>query len=158
YPWLNQQSVPQCGLYATSYDPYQLQDNANLGAKLLKWLSCYYSYWGNNGGQSLSNPGAYTVDWYYQQANLSYPDSSSPNSLCAAVFNANAYYPALPSSTSDPWSCPYSATAGDTTLLDITISAYNEGAGNIAKYGINNTLYINGVEGYIPRFASGALP
>jgi hypothetical protein len=141
-----------------------LQGNANLGAKLLKYLSCYYSFWGgydydiNNNPHSLSNPSKYTVDWYYQQANLSYPDSSSPNSLCAAVFNANAYYPALPSSTSDPWSCPYSATAGDTTLLDITISAYNEGAGNIAKYGINNTLYINGVEGYIPRFASGALP
>ncbi len=164
YPWLNQQSVPQCNLPVTSYDPYTLDGNANLGAKLLKWLSCYYSYWGNNGGQSLSNPGAYTVDWYYQQAGLQYPDTlnadgtTNANSLCAAVFSQNGYYPALPSTTSDPWPCPYSATAGDTTLLDITISAYNEGAGNIAKYGINNMWYVNAVEGYIPQFANGSLP
>jgi outer membrane biosynthesis protein TonB len=164
YPWLNGVSVADCNISASSDDPYTLQGNANLGAKLLKYLSCYYSYWGgydydaNGNPHSLSNPSKYTVDWYYLSAGLSYPDSNSANSLCASVFNANAYYPALPSTTSAPWSCPYSATAGDTTLLDITISAYNEGAGNIAKYGINNQWYINGVEGYIPQFSSGALP
>ena len=164
YPWLNGVSVADCSIYPTSDDPYTLQGNANLGAKLLKYLSCYYSYWGgydydaNGNPHSLSNPSKYTVDWYYLSAGLSYPDSNSPNSLCAAVFNANAYYPTLPSTTSAPWSCPYSATPGDTTLLDITISAYNEGAGNIAKYGINNQWYIDGVEGYIAQFSSGALP
>jgi Transglycosylase SLT domain len=164
YPWLNGVSVGDCNISASNDDPYTLQGNANLGAKLLKYLSCYYSFWGgydydaNGNPHSLSNPSKYTVDWYYLSAGLSYPDSSSPNSLCASVFNANAYYPALPSTTSAPWSCPYSATAGDTTLLDISISAYNEGAGNIAKYGINNQWYINGVEGYIPQFSSGALP
>jgi hypothetical protein len=167
YPWLNGVSVQDCHIPSTSDDPYTLQGNANLGAKLLKYLSCYYSFWGgydydaNGNPHSLSNPSKYTVDWYYQQANLSYPDSSDPNSLCAAVFNDPSHpeYAALPSSVATGvWDCPYSATAGDTTLLDITISAYNEGAGNIAKYGINNTWYINGVEGYIPQFASGALP
>jgi len=167
YPWLNGVSVQDCHIPATSDDPYTLQGNANLGAKLLKYLSCYYSFWGgydydaNGNPHSLSNPSKYTVDWYYQQANLSYPDSSDPNSLCAAVFNDSSHpeYAALPSSVATGvWDCPYSATAGDTTLLDITISAYNEGAGNIAKYGINNTWYINGVEGYIPQFNSGALP
>ncbi|HET9110950.1 MAG TPA: transglycosylase SLT domain-containing protein [Ktedonobacterales bacterium] len=170
YPWLNGVSVSDCKLWPTNDDPYTLQGNANLGAKLLKYLSCYYSYWGgydydaNGNPHSLSNPSKYTVDWYYHQAGLQYPDTlnadgtTNANSLCAAVFNQNGYYPALPSSTSAPWSCPYSATAGDTTLLDITISAYNEGAGNIAKYGINNMWYVNGVEGYIPQFNSGALP
>jgi transglycosylase-like protein with SLT domain len=170
YPWLNGVSVSDCGIPSTNDDPYTLQGNANLGAKLLKYLSCYYSYWGgynydaNGNPHSLTNPSKYTVDWYYLQAGLQYPDTlnadgtANANSLCAAVFGQNGYYPALPSSTSAPWSCPYSATAGDTTLLDITVSAYNEGAGNIAKYGINNMWYVNGVEGYIPQFASGALP
>lgn len=172
YRWLNGVSVSDCDIWATSYDPYTLQGNANLGAKYLKYLSCYYSYWGgynydaNGNPHSLSNPSKYTVDWYYLNATppLRYPDTlnadgtTNANSLCASVFNANSYYPALPATTSDPWSCPYSATAGDTTLLDITVSAYNEGAGNIAQYGINNMWYVNGVEGYIPQFASGALP
>ncbi|HEU5345111.1 MAG TPA: hypothetical protein VFU60_12245, partial [Ktedonobacterales bacterium] len=77
---------------------------------------------------------------------------------CATVFNANAYYPALPSTTSAPWSCPFSATAGDATLLDITVSSYNEGADNVVNQGINNWWYVYGVEGYIPQFSSGALP
>lgn len=159
YPWLNQQVVPECGLYATNYDPYTLQGNANLGAKLLKYLGCFWSYWGNVSGASLSNPATYTIDWYYQQAGLPYPDSANTKSYCASVFNANAYYPALPSSVkTDPWSCPFSATTGDATLLDITISSYNEGAYNVVHQGINNWWYVNGVEGYIPQFSSGALP
>lgn len=160
YPWLNGQSVPVCGLSTTSYDPYTLDGNARLGAKYLKWLSCFYSYWGANGGTSPSSPGAYTIAWYYQQAGLPYPDTGTPNSLCAAVFNdpARPEYAALPSDTSQPWSCPYSATAGDNTLLDATLSAYNEGADNFNRYGIFNQWYVSGVEGWIPQFASGALP
>lgn len=159
YPWLNGVSVPECKLYPTSDDPYTLQGNANLGAKLLKYLACFWSYWGNVSGASLANPAAYTIDWYYQQANLPYPDSAKSNSFCAAVFSANAYYPALPSSVStDVWSCPFSATKGDATLLDITVSSYNEGASNVVNQGINNWWYVNGVEGYIAQFSSGALP
>ncbi|HEU0027409.1 MAG TPA: transglycosylase SLT domain-containing protein [Ktedonobacterales bacterium] len=165
YPWLNGQAVTACGLGATHYDPYTLQGNANLGAKYLKYLSCFYSYWGNNGATaSLSHPGPYTIAWYYQQAGLPYPDSytlsgaPNPQSFCAAVFNANGYYPALPSSLHSPWPCPYTATTGDATLLDITLSAYNEGADYTDTYGIQNWWYVNGVEGWIPQFASGALP
>jgi transglycosylase-like protein with SLT domain len=165
-PWLNTQSVPVCGLAATTYDVHQYQDNALLGAKFLKWLYCFYSYWGNNGGTSVSNPGAYTAAWYYKNASLQYPDTknadgtTNPNSLCAAVFAdpTKPWYPQLPSMTADPWSCPYNATKGDTTVLDITVSAYNEGPGNVSKYGINNWWYVQGVEGYVPQFASGALP
>ncbi len=166
YPWLNSQSVPECGLSATNYDPTTLTGNADLGAKFLAWLSCFYSYWGNNGGSSLSSPGVYTIDWYYQQAQLQYPDtlnsdgSPNSNSLCAAVFNDpnDPEYAALPSTTSAPWSCPYSATAGDATLLDFTLSAYNEGPSYTDENGIQNWSYVDGVEGYIPEFASGSLP
>ncbi|MGO8947297.1 MAG: transglycosylase SLT domain-containing protein [Ktedonobacterales bacterium] len=166
YPWLNSQSVPECGLSTTNYDPTTLAGNADLGAKFLAWLSCFYSYWGNNGGSSLSDPGIDTIDWYYQQAALQYPDtlnsdgSPNPNSLCAAIFNDpnNPEYAALPSTTSDPWSCPYSATAGDATLLDFTLSAYNEGPTYTDENGIQNWSYVDGVEGYIPEFASGSLP
>jgi hypothetical protein len=168
YSWLNSVSIPSatgCYMAQTTDNPYTLQGNADLGAKYLKYLYCYYSFWGsynydiNGNPHTLSNPSKWTVAWYYQQAKLPYPDSSLPNSLCASVFNQNSYYPALPSTTSDPWSCPFSATAGDTTLLDITISAYNEGPGAISQYGINNmNFYVIPVEGYIPQFASGALP
>jgi hypothetical protein len=166
YPWLNGQSVPECGLSTTNYDPSKLQENADLGAKFLAWLSCFYSYWGNNGGSALASPGVDTIDWYYQQAGLQYPDTLNANgsrnaqSLCAAVFNdpSNPEYPALPSTTSNPWSCPYSATTGDATLLDFTLSAYNEGPGSTDEYGIQNWPYVDGVEGFIPEFAAGTLP
>lgn len=166
WPWLNGQSVPACGLTTTSYDPQTLQGNANLGAKYLVWLSCFYSYWGNNGGTSVSNPGNSTIAWYYRQAGLQYPDTknadgtANANSFCAAVFNNPAYpeYAALPSTTADPWSCPYEAKTGDATLLDITLSAYNEGADYTNKNGIQNWWYVNGVEGFVPQFAAGTLP
>ena len=94
-------------LAATSYDPYTLQGNADLGAKILKYLYCYYSFWGKPTTTTATAILQYaeqsqqiTVDWYYQQAKLPYPDSSLPNSLCAPVFNQNSYYPALPSTTS----------------------------------------------------------
>jgi hypothetical protein len=159
-PWLNQQSVPVCGLGATNYDVQTLEGNANLGAKFLKWLQCFYSFWGNNGGTSVSNPAAYTAAWYYQRAGLPFPDSASATSLCKAVYDdpQQPWYPALPSANTTTWSCPFSATAGDATLLDITVSAYNEGPGNVSKYGINNWWYVSQVEGYIPQFAAGTLP
>lgn len=166
WPWLNGQSVPACGLTATNDDPQTLQGNANLGAKYLVWLSCYYSYWGNNGGASMSSPGAYTIAWYYHNASLQYPDTKNADgsvnskSFCAAVFNDPAHpeYAALPATTADPWSCPYTAVATDPTLLDISLSAYNEGATNVDKYGITNWWYVHGVEGFIPQFAAGTLP
>jgi hypothetical protein len=166
YPWLNSQAVPECGLTATTYDPTTLTGNADLGAKFLAWLSCFYSYWGNNGGSSLASPGLDTIDWYYQHAQLQYPDTlnsngtPNPHSLCAAVFNDPSHpeYQALPSTTSDPWSCPYSATAGDATLLDFTLSAYNEGPSYTDQNGIQNWPYVDAVEGFIPEFAAGSLP
>ena len=177
YPWLNGVSVPACGLSPTSYDPNTLQGNADLGAKFFVWLSCFYSYWGDDGGTSPSNPGADTMAWYYQQAHLNYPDmtnpngSANPNSFCAAVFNdpANSYYAALPATTAGVWSCPYNASTseaycpsydpnGQPSLLDITLSAYNEGPGYTDQYAIQNCWYVDSVEAYIPQFASSALP
>jgi soluble lytic murein transglycosylase-like protein len=176
-PWLNQQSVPVCGLPATSYDVHQYQGNALLGAKFLKWLSCFYSYWGDNGGTSVASPGTYTVAWYYHQAQLRYPDtlnadgSANPNSLCVKVYNSSPENPALPSTTSDPWACPFdpldhpasNPNPGaihnpDNTLLDVTLSAYNEGPGNVSSCGICNPSYVTGVEGYVPQFQAGTLP
>lgn len=166
--WLNQVSVPECGLTATSNNAYTAQGNANLGAKYLAYLACFYSYWGGRAGASLASPAAYTVDWYYlnHQPPLRYPDttnangSANPNSLCAAVYNSPSapQYPDMPSTTAQPWPCPYSATAGDTTLLDITLSAYNEGPGYTDTCGICNPWYVSGVEGFIPEFYTGALP
>jgi hypothetical protein len=166
YPWLNSVVEPACDLVATNDDPYTLEGNADLGAKYLKWLSCFYSYWGDNGGASPTSPGAYTIAAYYQQAGLQYPDSlnadgtANSSSYCAAVYNDPNHpeYAALPSTTSDVWSCPYSATTGDNTLLDMVLSAYNEGAGYTDQYGIQNPWYVSGVEGWIPQFASSALP
>jgi hypothetical protein len=77
------------------------------------------------------------------------------------VFNdpGNLEYPDMPSTTAQPWSCPYSATTGDSTLLDVTLSAYNAGAGAIGDCGcIPNPGYVANVELFIPQFFSGALP
>lgn len=172
YPWLNQQVIPACGLIATSYDPYSLQGNANLGAKYLAYLSCYYSYWGNEGNNSSSvtpsNPQQWTEAWYYQQANVPYP-AAAAGGICAAVFNANAEYPDLPSTLStstNVWDCPYNATASQPactqggsqpTLLEMTLSAYNEGPGNTDN-GISNCWYVAGVVNNVIQFSSGALP
>ena len=166
YPWLNSVAQPECDLVATDDDPYTLAGNADLGAKYLKWLSCFYSYWGDNGGASPTTPGAYTMAAYYQEANLQYPDTLNADgtlnaaSFCAAVYNdaSRPQYATLPSTPSDVWSCPYSATTGDNTLLDMTLSAYNEGAGYTDQYGIQNPWYVSGVEGWIPQFSAGSLP
>ncbi len=171
YPWLNQAAVPACGLVATNDNPYNLQGNANLGAKLLKYLSCYYSYWGDNGGTSINTPGQYTMAWYYAQANLQFPDtvnadgSMNTHSLCAAIYNdpSRPWYPGLRNPADPPqdvymWSCPYSATAGDATLLDMTLSTYNEGAGYTDQYGIQNWHYVQCVAVFIGQYAQNQTP
>jgi Transglycosylase SLT domain len=160
--WLNSVSVPECNLGSTNYDVNTATGNASLGAKYLAYLACFYSYWGGYSGTA-SNPASYTIEWYYHQAGLPYPDTTRSDgqpSLCASVFNGsgNAEYPDMPSTTGQPWPCPYSATAGDSTLLDITLSAYNEGPGYTDKYGIQNWGYVDNVEYFIPQFYSSALP
>jgi hypothetical protein len=158
YAWLNQQNVPACQIGATGYDPFTLEGNADLGAKYLKYLSCFYSYWGADGNATLTAPAAHTAAWYYQQATRPYPDSAAAHSLCADVFHAHAYYAALPATLADPWSCPYSAQASDFTLLDLTLSAYNQGAGATNHDGVRNLNYVRTVEGFLAPFASGTLP
>ncbi len=162
----SQISYGSCGLGDTSYDIHTLQGNADLGAKVLRYLFCYYTYGAGYGGLP-GSPADGSSAYYYQQAGLHYPDSTkldgtaNPNGLCATVYNSPDFpqYAALPSTTADPWSCPYSATAGDVTLLDIVLSAYNAGQGAIYNCScIPNPWYPASVEFYVPRFASGALP
>ncbi len=166
WPWVNTLAYAGCGLSTTNYDPYNVQGNADLGAKYLRYISCYYSYYGDSGG-TLTAPAPYTVDSYYLLAGLPYPDTTRTDgkpSLCLTVFTDPnhpeypAMYPGTPPNDAYRWSCPYSATINDTTLLDITLSAYNEGMGYTSKYGIQNGWYVVGVEGFMPQFASGALP
>lgn len=153
-------NVPECGLTPTAYDPYILQDNAYLGAKMLAWLTCYYSYWGGTYGASLHYPGGGSIGWYYALAHKKYPDTHNPNgtvnasSLCAAVYHdANKlYYPALTATQETVWSCPYTATTGDNTLLDIVISTYNQGMGTTNSQGITNQWYVNIIEAYITQY------
>ncbi|HLY30980.1 MAG TPA: transglycosylase SLT domain-containing protein [Ktedonobacterales bacterium] len=159
YPWLNQQSVPACHIGLTSYDPFTLEGNADLGAKYLKYLSCFYGFWGDDNSATLSAPATHTSAWYYQRAGRTYPDTSDAGSLCAAVFQAlRQQYSDLPSTTSDPWSCPFSARSGDYSLLDLTLSAYNEGAAYTDAYGVDNLGYVRGVERLVVSFANGDLP
>lgn len=172
YPWLNTVSEPSCGLIPTSYSPFDLQGNADLGAKLLKYLNCFYSFQGSDTSATPNKPGQYTIAWYYQQAGLQDPDtlnadgSTNANSLCAAIYNDpnRPWYPALRDSSSVPvtqvetWACPYTATAGDNTLLDMVLSAYNEGAGYTDQNGIQNWNYVQGVADKIAAFETGALP
>ncbi len=159
YGWLNQQSAPACQIGRTSYDPFTLEGNADLGAKYLKYLSCFYSYWGEDNNATLDAPATYTAAWYYRQAGRAYPDTPDPGSLCAASFRAlHEQYSDLPSTTRDPWSCPFSARAGDYSLLDLTLSAYNEGAAYTDNHGVQNLGYVQRVEGLIVYFADGLLP
>ncbi|HZC78997.1 MAG TPA: hypothetical protein VE258_14695 [Ktedonobacterales bacterium] len=73
---------------------------------------------------------------------------------------AHPEYAALPENlASDGWSCPYTPKTGDSTLLDITLSAYNAGAGAIYNCGcIPNPAYVASVESFVPQFAAGTLP
>jgi len=156
---MDELDVPECGLTATAYDPYDLQQNAYLGAKVLAWLTCFFSYWGGTSGANVANPGGGTIDWYYQQAGMSYPDLTkggkpNPASFCDAVYhNANnAAYAAVAPSNQQTWSCPYTPKTGDSPLLDVVISAYNQGIGTTINNGIQNQWYVNIVEAYIAQY------
>lgn len=167
-------SYQTCGLGDTSYDIYTLQGNANLGAKVLRYLECYYWYGAGYGGRpwppNAKGDGTGYVNgssaYAYWQAGLAYPDvtkadgtTPNPNGFCATVYGQGALYPDMPSSTSDFWSCPYTPTTGDNTLLDIVLSAYNAGQGKIVDCKcIPNPEYVANVETFIPRFHDGALP
>ncbi len=164
--YFNGLSYGACGFGATNYDIYTLQGNADLGAKVLAYLNCYYSFGGPYGGTS-GSPANGSSAYYYAQAGLAYPDTTTasgtanPSSYCAAVYNdaTRPQYKTLPLSGPAPWSCPYTPSPTDSTLLDIVISAYNAGQGAIYNCScIPNPGYVASVEGYIPQFASGALP
>jgi hypothetical protein len=141
-----------CGVSDTSYDIYTLSGNANLGAKVVKYLSCYYLR---------------IASGKYQAAGLSFPDTASSPSLCATLYNDNTngptstLYQDLPSSVGDGWSCPLDPTQGLTSaeVLDYSASAYN--AGQTAIYNcscIPNLGYVGAVEYWTSQFAQGALP
>ncbi len=157
---MDELDVPECGLTPTTYSPYKLQENAYLGAKVLAWLTCFFSYWGGTSGASLANPGNGTIAWYYAQAHLPYPDvalangQTNPKSFCAAVYRNpnNPAYPALSATVRQTWSCPYTATTGDSTLLDVVLSSYNQGIGTTINSGIQNQWYVNIVEAIIAQY------
>ncbi len=156
---MDELDVPECGLRATAYDPYDLQQNAYLGAKVLAWLSCFFSYWGGTGGANLANPGGGTIDWYYQQAQLAYPDLTkagkpNPASFCGAVYHDPNHlaYAAVAPTDAQVWSCPYTPKTGDSPLLDVVISAYNQGIGTTINNGIQNQWYVDIVEAYIVQY------
>jgi hypothetical protein len=141
-----------CGVSDTSYDIYTLSGNANLGAKVVKYLSCYYL--GIASGK-------------YQAAGLGFPDTASTSSLCATLYNDNTngptstLYQDLPSSVGDGWSCPLDPMQGlaSAEVLDYSASAYN--AGQTAIYNcscIPNLGYVGAVEYWTSQFAQGALP
>ena len=168
--YFNGLSVPECNISPTTYDVFTDAGNALMGAKYLRYLACYWSYWGGwtaTPPHSLSNPAAYTIDWYYLNANLPYPDTTRTDnkpSVCQTLYNNPAYpeYAAMTSTiaTPFPWPCQYDPTkTTDSTLLDVTLSAYNAGAGAVGTCGcIPNPGYVSSVETFIPQFASGALP
>ncbi|HEY1390636.1 MAG TPA: transglycosylase SLT domain-containing protein [Ktedonobacterales bacterium] len=141
-----------CGVSDTSYDIYTLSGNASLGAKVVKYLSCYYLR---------------IAAGKYQAAGLGFPDTASNPGLCATLYNENTngptatLYQDLPSSVGAGWSCPLDPTQGLTSaeVLDYSASAYN--AGQTAIYNcscIPNLGYVGVVEYWTSQFAQGALP
>ncbi len=138
----------ECGLGTTSYDIYTLQGNADLGAKVIKYLACYYMG---------------TAQGKYSGAGLAFPDGN----LCTQLWNNNSngptttLYQDLPSSVSDGWSCPLDPTQGITSyeVLDYTASAYNAGQTAIYKCKcIPNLGYVGAVEYWTTEFRQGILP
>ena len=91
--WLNQ-------YYHTSYDPYVLADNTNLGVGLLRYLYLYYLPFCNQG---------------------------------------------LPAGQACTGDTVWPGATDGATLRDIIVSAYNEGSGTMANYGIINWWYVNSV-------------
>ena len=141
-----------CGVGDTNYNIYTLSGNASLGAKVIKYLSCYYK--------------SIAAD-KYQAAGKSYPDSDSDPSLCATLYANNTngptatLYQDLPSAVGDGWSCPLDPTQGLTSaeVLDYSVSAYNAGQSAIYQCGcIPNLGYVGAVEYWTSQFQQGALP
>jgi soluble lytic murein transglycosylase-like protein len=141
-----------CGVSDTSYDIYTLSGNANLGAKVVKYLSCYYMR---------------IASGKYQAAGSGFPDTASNPSLCATLYANNTngptttLYQDLPSSASDGWSCPLDPTQGLTSaeVLDYSVSAYNAGQTAIYNCGcVPNVGYVGAVEYWTSQFQQGALP
>ena len=141
-----------CGVSDSNYDIYTLSGNASLGAKVIKYLSCYYMRIANG---------------KYQAAGKGFPDTASNPSLCATLYTNNTngptatLYQDLPSAVGDGWSCPLDPTQGLTSaeVLDYGISAYN--AGQTAIYNcscIPNLGYVGAVEYWTTQFRQGALP
>jgi hypothetical protein len=100
-------------------------------------------------------------------AGLTPSATPAPCSLCLTLFENNSNGPAattyqdLPSTSSDPWSCPIDPTKGDSDyeLLDLVLSAYNAGPGSISGCGcIPNLDYVGTVEYWISEFRLGVLP
>lgn len=160
--YFNGLSYAACGFGATSDDIHTLAGNADLGAKVLKYLQCYYDFGGPYGGTA-SQPANGSSEYYYftHSPPLPYPDTSAAGSFCAGVYTdpSRPQYQALPLSAPAEWSCPFSPNASDSTLLDLVLSAYNAGQGAIYNCScIPNPWYVQSVEGFIPQFAAGALP
>lgn len=141
-----------CGVSDSNYDIYTLSGNANLGAKVIKYLSCYYE------GIAADK---------YQAAASSFPDTTSTPSLCQQLYDDNTngptstLYQDLPSSVADGWSCPLDPTQGLTSaeVLDYSISAYNAGQTAIFNCScIPNLGYVGAVEYWTTSFQQGALP
>lgn len=141
-----------CGISDSSYDIYTLDGNADLGAKVIKYLSCYYRR---------------VAAGKYSAAGKAFPDTSSSPSLCAQLYNDNTngptttLYQDLSSAVTDGWSCPLDPTQGLTSaeVLDYSISAYNAGQTAIYSCGcIPNLGYVGAVEYWTTEFQQGTLP
>ena len=144
--------APACGLPVTQYDPYELVGGAMLGAKQLKWLSCYFAFMSGTG--TSDQPAVSTAAWYYQQAGLAFPDPH----LCALHDHEPAYQ-ALQAAPGSIWGCPFDATPNAPTLLDLVIAAYNSGVGAIAQASaIPNQGYVDWTKHWIVYFQTNAYP
>jgi hypothetical protein len=143
----------------TLYDPIRsMQENVLLGAKWLAWLRCYYGWMASSGG-SRAAPDTDTLAWYYHQAGRSLPDTSAAASLCASPAQdpSKPWFKDLGAEATDLWSCPFSATAGDHTFLDVVIAGYNGGPQALSG-SIPNDGYVSYIEGIMTQFAEGQLP
>ena len=183
WQWIDEFSDASCGLSYNTYDPLTLVGNADMGAKLIAFLYCYYGWLGDGGGTH-AQPSQNTSDWYYQQAGLAWPDTllgdgqPNPNSLCAAPLadstlqsgSANAgagpyvagtytwqqVFAQMPPGT--PWSCPFSAIKSDHTLYELVVAAYNAGTGTIDSSGITNPWYVDAVSIHLVDLSQGQTP
>lgn len=147
------------GIARTLYDPIRsMPQNVLLGAKWLAWLRCYYG-WMAAGGGSRAAPDRDTLAWYYQQAGTPLPDTAAPQSLCKSTAQdpSKPWFKDLGAEATDLWSCPFSATAGDRTFLDIVLAGYNGGP-QVMNGSIPNDGYVSYIEGIMTQFARGQLP